>query len=177
MLKSIITPYSLTKSEHDLLAEDARKLHLRKILEFGPGVSTLAFIQAGANTITSLEYNPEWVAKYADKFSIYRQVRVLLFENTPHISVPETDDERYDACFVDSPTGGMFKKFSRINAALYAAAHTNRIYLHDVDRPAEQRTIAVLEDLGWSMMASFGRIARLHFARPVYKVLPRNERK
>lgn len=179
IVKSLFSSYSLSQAEYKFLAADAMARNLRTILEFGPGVSTFAFLNAGASKILSLEYNQEWVHKYIKVFETQPNVNVHHYKNTAYLNIKEANDQKFDAAFIDSPTGGMYRKFSRINSALYASARTEILYIHDAERPAEQRTVAVLQELGWSQVASgpHNKIAVLKKKKLEYTVLPRHARK
>jgi hypothetical protein len=77
-----------------------------------------------------------------------------MFNMTVHISlvelsVPISDNKKFDLIFVDSPKGRCFVKFSRLNTVLYARSRTDLILLHDCDRIEEKNTVNVLEEIGW----------------------------
>jgi predicted O-methyltransferase YrrM len=177
--KPHFSSYSLSPAEYDFLAEDASRRSIKTVLEFGPGISTFAFLSAKVTEIISLEYNKDWVDTYTKTFKENKNVTVVHFENTPYLDIKIANKRKFDAAFIDSPTGGMYRKFSRINSMLYASARSDLLYMHDADRGAEQRTIAVLQELGWDEVA-YGpkrKIVVLKKKNTIYKVLPRHMRK
>jgi hypothetical protein len=135
----------------------------KAVLEFGPGISTLALIEVGVPKIVSLECGPEWMEVQKEKFKDYPQVTIAAFSNT----VPVYADEmafhgEFDFAFVDSPCGfdtpvggraprvrhpGM-EDCSRLNTCLFALDITPTVYLHDAYRPTERATLGRLSGLG-----------------------------
>jgi hypothetical protein len=142
----------------------------KSALEFGPGISTLALIEAGVGRIVTLEHDPIWFVKAKEKFKDYPQVEVRPYKDEP---VVEADVEgEFDIAFVDSPKGfvhvvrgveGARKKHpgqedcSRLNTCLFALKHAPIVYLHDASRPLERGTLGRLNKMGHRFEFTPGR--------------------
>jgi hypothetical protein len=130
-------------------------------LEFGPGVSTLALIEAGVEKIVTLEHLAEWYDKALEKFKDYPQVEIRQYYDEPTVLADVEED--FDVALVDSPKGftheviealgvrkvhqGM-EDCSRLNTCLFALDRAPIVYLHDAYRPLERGTLGRLHALG-----------------------------
>jgi hypothetical protein len=136
---------------------------VKTALEFGPGVSTLALIEAGVEKIVTLEHLAEWYDKALEKFKDYPQVTVARYADEPSIAAAEVAFQDFDIAFVDSPKGftheviealGVRKVHpgqedcSRFNTCLFAVDKAPLVYLHDAYRPLERGTLGRLNALG-----------------------------
>jgi hypothetical protein len=130
-------------------------------LEFGPGVSTLALIEAGVEKIVTLEHNAEWFDKAVEQFKDYPQVEIRQYYDEPVVLADVEED--FDIAFVDSPKGHTHKVIealgvrkvhhgqedcSRLNTCLFALDRAPLVYLHDAYRPLERGTLGRLNALG-----------------------------
>lgn len=132
----------------------------KSILEFGPGVSTDAFINAGCQRIATCEHIDKWFHVAVERFKDYPQVTVYRYMNSHEVTIPGLDpSERFDIAFVDSPIGAPKNRVkikgqegcSRLNTLLYAMNHAYVVYLHDVYREAEQASLEYASRLGWNV--------------------------
>ena len=130
---------------------------IRTVLEFGPGISTLAFIEAGVERITSLEYLPQWRKVAAQEFAQYPQVTIGAFDNAPVIDPPAIAGMSFDLAFVDSPIGEGTRRapdfpgqegMNRFNTVCCALKHAPIVMLHDAHRPGEQTTLKAVAAVG-----------------------------
>jgi hypothetical protein len=134
---------------------------VKTVLEFGPGVSTLALIEAGVEKIVTLEHLPEWFNKAVEKFKDYPQVEIRPYWDEPTVLADVEED--FDVALVDSPKGfthkviealGARKKHpgmedcSRLNTCLFALDRAPIVYLHDAYRSLERGTLGRLNALG-----------------------------
>jgi hypothetical protein len=134
---------------------------VKTALEFGPGVSTLALIEAGVEKIVTLEHLAEWYDKALEKFKDYPQVEIRQYYDEPTVLADVEED--FDVALVDSPKGfthevievlGVRKKHpgqedcSRLNTCLFALDRAPLVYLHDAYRPLERGTLGRLNELG-----------------------------
>ncbi len=145
--------FSISPEEYQWLRGFVRENGIRKVLEFGPGTSTWAFLEAGCQ-IVSLEYQDKWYRHYRREFAEHPQVTILRYDNDPELQIPELDDCKFDLAFVDSPVGKLgvlYKRFARINSCEYVASRTDTWILHDARREGERNTLSVFEDKGWSV--------------------------
>jgi hypothetical protein len=130
-------------------------------LEFGPGVSTFALIEAGVEKIVTLEHNAEWFDKAVEQFKDYPQVEISQYYDEPVVLAGVEED--FDIAFVDSPKGHTHKVIealgvrkvhqgqedcSRLNTCLFALDRAPIVYLHDAYRPLERGTLGRLNALG-----------------------------
>lgn len=137
--------------DYGALISEIKRIDARKVLEFGPGVSTLAFIEAGCTEILTLEHQARWRASAKNRFWQHRQVKILPYVNEPEISLPDLEKSRFDMIFVDSPMGAdlpMATRFrgqencSRFNTVSWSLQRAPIVLLHDAKRPGEERTLA-----------------------------------
>jgi hypothetical protein len=133
----------------------------KTVLEFGPGASTFALIEAGVEKIVTLEHLAEWYDKALEKFKDYPQVEIRQYYDEPTVLADVEED--FDVALVDSPKGftheviealGVRKKHpgqedcSRFNTCLFALDRAPLVYLHDAYRPLERGTLGRLNALG-----------------------------
>lgn len=152
----------------------------KSALEFGPGLSTLALVEAGVKHIVTLEHDTRWLRKAVQALKPYPQCRILRYENVaPEALCTSLEANRqFDLAFVDSPCGteGLAKKpererlagqedCSRLNTCLAALRHSKLIYLHDWFRANERATLGRLAAMGYKVtidrMSTFARIDRV----------------
>lgn len=83
------------------------QLRPRRVLEFGPGNSTRALIEGGAEQIDACEDNPIWFNVYQERLGAKfpGRVRFVPYTWAPTLSIPDIDDERYDLALIDGPFG------------------------------------------------------------------------
>ncbi len=134
----------------------------KSALEFGPGISTLALIEAGVPKIVSLEHSPDWLDKQKEKFKDYPQVTVAAYADAVPVTADDVAMQDFDVAFVDSPQGFWYhlpgrvsrKKHpgmedcSRLNTCLFALERAPVVYLHDAYRPLERGTLGRLSAMG-----------------------------
>lgn len=162
------SPYKLYKTDYITFRFEDYGLLLKeatgkkRVLEFGPGCSTFALIEAGCEKIVTCEYNQEFLDSAKDKFKDYPQVEVVRFWDEPEARA-EIEGE-FDLAFVDSPKGYKFiagitppggrtphpgqEDCSRLNTCLLALQHAPVVLLHDAARPLERGTLGRLSQLG-----------------------------
>jgi hypothetical protein len=161
-------PYKLCRGDfHTLRFEDYGALleeakGKKRVLEFGPGCSTWAFIEAGCEEIVTAEYQDDFLQSAKEQFKDYPQVKVVRFWDEPEAR-SEAQGE-FDLALVDSPKGYKFvqgvtpngsrkrhpgqEDCSRLNTCLLALQHAPIVLLHDANRPLERGTLCRLSSLG-----------------------------
>jgi hypothetical protein len=143
--------YSLSDGELIALRQFVANHGIKSVLEFGPGRSTACFLDAGCR-VYSLEYEARWLAHYRGVFANRPQLTLGVFQNREPAVLPQGLPERFDMALVDSPAGEHVAGAagcSRLNTCLAAAAHTDLILLHDVNRSTERSTVEHMRNLGW----------------------------
>jgi hypothetical protein len=163
-----VSPFKLYKTDYMtfrfadygiLLKEATGK---KRVLEFGPGCSTWALIEAGVPEIVTCEYQDDWREKAKEQFKDYPQVKVVKFWDEPEARA-EIEGE-FDLAFVDSPKGYKHipgitppggrvahkgqEDCSRLNTCLLALKHSPLVLLHDAARALERGTLGRLSGLG-----------------------------
>lgn len=137
--------------DYGALISEVGRTGAKKVLEFGPGVSTLAFVEANCSEITTLEYQARWITAAKNRLWQFKNVKILPYENKPEIIIPDLESSRFDMIFVDSPMGTdlpMATRFrgqedcSRFNTVSWSLRHAPVVLLHDAKRPGEERTLA-----------------------------------
>lgn len=79
-------------------------LRPRRVLEFGPGNSTLALIEGGAAHVDCCEDNPVWFNVYKERLRPH-PVRFVAYEWGDPLQILQIDGERYDMALIDGPHG------------------------------------------------------------------------
>lgn len=94
-------------NDYGAVLDVVRKLGAKRILEFGPGSSTLALIEGGATTIDTCEDDPDWAQVYEERLqAVYPDiVRVHRYAWLTPLRVPSVDNASYDLALIDGPLG------------------------------------------------------------------------
>lgn len=81
----------------------------RRVLEFGPGSSTLALIEGGAQRIDTCEDDPSWASIYEERLIPRFPTRVYLHSYvwSDPITIPACDKQLYDMALIDGPQSTM----------------------------------------------------------------------
>ena len=129
---------------------------VKRLLEFGPGDSTQAFLDLGVEHITTCEHIDKWFEVAKERFANDPRVRVLKFTDEFPVTVEGLGDETFDLAFVDTPQGyaAMRKKHpgyedcSRLNTCLFAVERAPVVLLHDAYRCLERASLGRLSAMG-----------------------------
>ena len=161
--------------DYAFIIEEVKRLGAKTALEFGPGYTTLALIEAGVEKIVSLEDNREWAAKKREEFAPYPQVTVAHYDNKPQVTADPIAAQEFDLAIVDAPAGFTHKipgrvgrvvhpgqeDCSRLNTCLFALQRAPVVLLHDARRPLERGTLGRLHVMGHRFEFSAGQMARI----------------
>lgn len=125
-----------------------RELNPKRVLEFGPGSSTLALIEGGATTIDTVEDNPDWAEVYEKRLAgKYPDiVKVHRYEWADPLSIANVDGEQYDLALIDGPLGSD----RRADAVRYALARSKAVLAptEDANPKVRQALIAMAKEMG-----------------------------
>lgn len=92
-------------NDYGVVVDLVRKLKPQRVLEFGPGSSTLALIEGGADWIDSCEDDPHWFATHIerleDRFPQFVALRPYNYGRP--LFVPTVQGCRYDLGLIDGP--------------------------------------------------------------------------
>jgi hypothetical protein len=138
-------------NDYGHVLDTVRALGAKRILEFGPGSSTLALIEGGATHIDTCEDQADWAEVYEDRLQgkYPSIVHVRRFVNADPLSIPAIDDERYDLALIDGPLGTQ----QRGPAIRYSMARCTAVLVPTEDRNRYFRgeIAAIAEAAGWEM--------------------------
>jgi hypothetical protein len=162
---------TMPREDYDfLLAEATGK---ESVLEFGPGFSTYALIEAGVPKILCLEYLDKWFDIAVERFKDYPQVGIRRYYDEPVATADIPNNAHFDLAFVDSPKGYAGARTahpgqedcSRFNTCLLALQHAPVVLLHDAARPLERGTLGKLNRMGYPHKFVNARMARITHAK------------
>lgn len=100
--------------DYQAVLDVARRLRPGRVLEFGPGSSTLALIEGGAAEIDTCEDNPDWAQVYEERLARRfpepgwpAVVRLHRYEwpDAAPLSIPAVDGGLFDLALIDGPLG------------------------------------------------------------------------
>lgn len=93
-------------ADYGAVLDVVTRLEARRVLEFGPGSSTLALIEGGATQIDTCEDDPTWAATYEERLVSRFPAIVRLHRYTwrKKISIPTLEaGAPYDLALIDGP--------------------------------------------------------------------------
>lgn len=152
--KMQFTPATINPKEYEFLVEYVKRYSIKSVLEFGPGVSTYAFLENDCQ-IVALEHTDWFFEHFIKQFEAQQlSVRVGRYRNAPEVN-PSMVITQCDMAFIDSPPGipgAAHKPFNRLNTCLFASRYTRRILLHDSSRIGERLTQMLFDQMGWRVI-------------------------
>jgi hypothetical protein len=159
---------TMPREDYDLLLAEATGK--QSVLEFGPGFSTYALIEAGVPRILCLEYLDKYFDFAKERFKDFPQVEIARFYDEPEARGDVVGE--FDLAFVDSPKGYAGARTahpgqedcSRFNTCLLALQHAPVVFLHDAGRPLERGTLGRLNQMGYPHKFVNARMARITHA-------------
>lgn len=138
-------------NDYGHVLDTVRALGARRILEFGPGSSTLALLEGGATTIDTCEDAPDWAQVWEERLQgAYPQiVRVHRYTLADPLSIPALDGRRYDLALIDGPLGTN----SRPPAIRYALARCAAVLVptEDLNRTFRDQLREIARVAGWNI--------------------------
>lgn len=146
--KPVFRSSSIVPEEYDFLLKFCKEHGIKKVLEFGPGASTLAFMNAGCSVV-SIEENSRWFQEM--QRTLLLPGCLLLQGGPPGImSHPAVAAASFDMAFVDGPAArGPLPRMNTLQAAMSKAPW---VMLHDANRPGEMASIAqVMRSGEWKL--------------------------
>lgn len=94
-------------ADHRVVMDVMARLKPKRVLEFGPGSSTLALIEGGAEVVDCAEDDPVWFATYCKRLEDVPPgkgiVHMRAYNWSPLPRIPGVDDKRYDLALIDGP--------------------------------------------------------------------------
>lgn len=123
-----------------------------RVLEFGPGSSTLALIEGGAEHIDSCEDNPDWAQVYEERLAGMfptiewpASVAIRRYDWSDPVHIPAIDGHRYDFALIDGPRGSDRRHI----ATRYALERCDAVLVptEDANPRLRERLIAMAGEL------------------------------
>jgi hypothetical protein len=145
--KAALQGWSILWDDYLFLARLCRKHSIKRVAEFGPGDSTLAFLDAGCRVV-SYEHDAGWLQRSVERFAGEDAVEVV---HCPEGTVPDRMSFEPEIVFVDGPPFREGQEMSRLQPCEWALERCGCFLLHDAKRPGEQATLAEMERRGMSV--------------------------
>lgn len=94
-------------ADYGAVVDVVRRLGARRVLEFGPGSSTLALIEGGAESIDCCEDEPTWLTTYSERLAgVYPDIVTLhAYRWRDPLRILALDGRWYDLGLIDGPFG------------------------------------------------------------------------
>ena len=91
-------------NDYRAVVEVTRRLRPWRVLEFGPGWSTLALIEGGAVQIDACEDDAHWAAVNRERLvGHYPHVALHAYTWSERLAIAGIDERRYDLALIDGP--------------------------------------------------------------------------
>lgn len=101
-------------SDYAAVVAAMKKTKARRVLEFGPGSSTLALIEGGAESVDTCEDQEDWAKVYEERlakrfpepgFPTVVRLHRFTWPEGALLSIPAVDGEHFDLALIDGPHG------------------------------------------------------------------------
>lgn len=126
-----------------------RELQPKRVLEFGPGSSTLALIEGGATSIDTCEDNEDWARVYDERLvgRFPEIVRLHRYVWGDPIYVHGVDGQRFDLALIDGPLGTP----QRPPVVRYCLERCDAVLVptEDLNPSFRQSLKAIARETGW----------------------------
>lgn len=129
--------WSIDRMEFRWLARWCEENRIRRVIEFGPGVSTFVWIGAGCR-VHAYESSPSWLNQH--RMQIRNRCEIFLL---PEADLPPMNELPWvpDVVMVDGPPFRAGQRFSRRAQCAWAMELCGRFFLHDSHRSGEMETL------------------------------------
>ena len=129
--------FSPLEDDFKIIKDIINDINAKKILEFGPGESTLFFKKLGM-IIHSYENNQKYL-----ELNRKNNIDCFLYKDVDGLGI--INHEEYDLCFVDGPKG--ISTLSRYNTLKFSIEKCKYTILHDAHRKGEMESLNKLQKL------------------------------
>lgn len=124
-------------SDYGAVLDIVVRLRPSSVLEFGPGASTLALVEGGADSIVTLEDDLSWFERRVAEFAAFPQVSVFLYRHADLPDIPWLAGMRFDFGFVDGPVATE----ARGAEIAFALARCRAVACHDAGRDGVRQAL------------------------------------
>lgn len=92
-------------SDYGAILDVTERLRPKRVLEFGPGSSTLALVEGGAESIDCCEDKPAWEAVHRERLErrFPGVVRIHDYVWSDPLQIPTLFGKQYDLALIDGP--------------------------------------------------------------------------
>lgn len=145
-----LNSWTVLSDDYDFLVRFCRKNGVSLVAEFGPGDSTLAFLDGGCR-VTTFEHDPGWMNHASKRFEGLSSVQL---EHCPEGQTPSPETIGFEPClvFVDGPPSRQGQDRPRLGPCTWGLEVCGLILLHDANRAGEQATLDYLEERGMEIV-------------------------
>lgn len=143
--RAAFSGWAIGVDDYDWLVSWCKDQNVRRVMEFGPGDSTQAFLDAGCSVL-SAESDPEWHRTMLERFSNDDPVSLTFYLDEAGCALPEPM-ETFDLVFVDGPPA--WNEGSRRHTLAWAMAHADNVVLHDARRAGELQLLSGISADEW----------------------------
>lgn len=144
MVNASLQGWAILQEDYLFLARLCRKHSFTRIVEFGPGDSTRAFLDAGCKVV-SYEHDIGWLHRSVEMFEGEPDVELI---HCPEGTVPDAGPFDPGIVFVDGPPFREGQEMSRLQPCEWALDACGCFLLHDANRHGEQGTLREMERRG-----------------------------
>jgi hypothetical protein len=148
MGRSKLEGWSILVDDYEFLVKFCREFGIRNVVEFGPGSSTRALLDAGCR-VNSHEHDIGWLRQSTEQFQHETMVEVV---HCPEGTLPEAPPFVPDLVFVDGPPFREGQEFSRLGPCGWALETCGCFLLHDAKRRGELATLDQMERQGMQVL-------------------------
>ena len=146
MSSAYLNGWTILEDDYLFLVQFCREHGIRQVLEFGPGDSTAAFLDAGCRVL-SFESDPAHMEISKDRFAGEKDVELKYGEEA---AVPDRKVLPWipDLIFIDGPPLRPGQEYSHREICEWALAFAVPVLLHDAHRKEETATLQLLAAAG-----------------------------
>lgn len=96
-------------NDYGAVLDVTARLKPKRVVEFGPGSSTLALIEGGAKHIDTCEDAADWFEVYEERLAkrFPAIVHIHRYTVADPLSIPALDHQKYDLALIDGPLGTL----------------------------------------------------------------------
>jgi len=137
-------------ADYGAVVDAVHGLQAKRVLEFGPGSSTLALIEGGATHIDSCEDDPDWSNTHRMRIGLTYPNQVTIHDYTwsDPLHIASVGGRRYDLALIDGPK----ELAKRRSVIVYALERSTRVLV-----PCEDSEGPMMRDIVESIATASGR--------------------